>query len=49
MPRPRRTQVSIEDTPMYHCCSRVTRRASRARSRTFFEQKRARFDDLMQL
>ncbi len=27
MPRPRRTQVSIEDTPMYHCCSRVTRRA----------------------
>jgi REP element-mobilizing transposase RayT len=27
MPRPRRTQVSIEDTPWYHCCSRVTRRA----------------------
>ncbi|NRB23282.1 transposase [Shewanella sp.] len=27
MPRPRRTQVSIEDTSWYHCCSRVTRRA----------------------
>lgn len=27
MPRPRRTQVSVEDTPMYHCCSRVSRRA----------------------
>ena len=27
MPRPRRTQVSIEDTPVYHCCSRVSRRA----------------------
>ncbi|QFU23252.1 transposase [Shewanella eurypsychrophilus] len=27
MPRPRRTQVSIEDTPWYHCCSRVSRRA----------------------
>ncbi|MEC4728497.1 transposase [Shewanella sp. D64] len=27
MPRPRRTQVSIEDTPAYHCCSRVSRRA----------------------
>ncbi|WP_065187216.1 transposase [Shewanella woodyi] len=26
MPRPRRTQISIEDTPWYHC-SRVTRRA----------------------
>ncbi|WP_065188100.1 transposase [Shewanella woodyi] len=27
MPRPRRTQMSIEDTSWYHCCSRVTRRA----------------------
>ncbi|MEZ9823324.1 Mobile element protein, partial [Shewanella sp. 10N.286.45.A1] len=23
MPRPRRTLISIEDTPYYHCCSRV--------------------------
>ncbi|MGL5390527.1 MAG: Mobile element protein, partial [Shewanella sp.] len=23
MPRPRRTQISVEDTPFYHCCSRV--------------------------
>ncbi|MCL1136896.1 Mobile element protein, partial [Shewanella hafniensis] len=21
MPRPRRTQISLEDTPYYHCCS----------------------------
>ena len=27
MPRPRRTQISIEDTSWYHCCSRVCRRA----------------------
>ncbi|WP_076416718.1 transposase [Shewanella sp. UCD-KL12] len=27
MPRSRRTQISIEDTPYYHCCSRVVRRA----------------------
>ncbi len=27
MPRPRRSQISLEDTPMYHCCSRLTRRA----------------------
>lgn len=27
MPRPRRTQVSLEDTYYYHCCSRVVRRA----------------------
>jgi REP element-mobilizing transposase RayT len=27
MPRPKRSQVSVEDTPMYHCCSRVVRRA----------------------
>ncbi|WP_298776044.1 transposase [uncultured Shewanella sp.] len=27
MPRPRRTQISIEDTSYYHCCSRVVRRA----------------------
>ncbi|QGS50556.1 hypothetical protein [Shewanella putrefaciens] len=27
MPRPRRTQISVEDTPFYHCCSRVVRRA----------------------
>lgn len=27
MPRPRRTQISIEDTSVYHCCSRVSRRA----------------------
>ncbi len=26
MPRPRRTQISLEDTPYYHCCSRVVRR-----------------------
>lgn len=27
MPRPRRTQISVEDTPLYHCCNRVIRRA----------------------
>ncbi|OBT04670.1 transposase [Shewanella sp. UCD-FRSSP16_17] len=27
MPRPRRNQISLEDTPYYHCCSRVVRRA----------------------
>ena len=27
MPRPRRTQVSIEDTSWYHCCSRLCRRS----------------------
>ncbi|NRD73003.1 transposase [Shewanella sp. VB17] len=27
MPQPRRTLISIEDTPYYHCCSRVVRRA----------------------
>ncbi|MGI2092382.1 transposase [Shewanella oncorhynchi] len=27
MPRSRRTQISLEDTPYYHCCSRVVRRA----------------------
>ncbi|TRY09465.1 transposase [Shewanella hanedai] len=27
MPRPRRTQISIEDTPYYHACSRTVRRA----------------------
>ncbi len=27
MPRPRRTLISVEDTPYYHCCSRVVRRA----------------------
>ena len=27
MPQPRRTQISLEDTPYYHCCSRVVRRA----------------------
>ncbi|CAM2898047.1 transposase [Vibrio rarus] len=27
MPSPRRNQISIEDTPYYHCCSRVVRRA----------------------
>ncbi|BCV41215.1 hypothetical protein AYI73_20295 [Shewanella algae] len=27
MPRPRRTQISLEDTPYYHCCSRVVERA----------------------
>ena len=27
MPRPRRTQISLEDTPYYHCCSRVVRHA----------------------
>ncbi|AQS40325.1 hypothetical protein Sps_05256 [Shewanella psychrophila] len=27
MPRPRSSQISLEDTPYYHCCSRVVRRA----------------------
>ncbi|WP_298775591.1 transposase [uncultured Shewanella sp.] len=27
MPRPRRSLISIEATPYYHCCSRVVRRA----------------------
>ncbi|ABV88239.1 hypothetical protein [Shewanella pealeana] len=27
MPRARSTQISLEDTPYYHCCSRVVRRA----------------------
>ena len=27
MPRPRSPQISLEDTPYYHCCSRVVRRA----------------------
>ena len=27
MPRPRRTQISLEDTPYYHCCNSVVRRA----------------------
>ncbi|CAM3085077.1 transposase [Vibrio rarus] len=27
MATPRRNQISIEDTPYYHCCSRVVRRA----------------------
>ena len=27
MPRPRRTQISVEDTPFYNCCSRVVHRA----------------------
>ena len=27
MPQPRRSQISLEDTPYYHCCSRVVRRA----------------------
>ena len=26
MPQPRRSQISLEDTPYYHCCSRVVRR-----------------------
>ncbi len=26
MLRPRSTQISLEDTPYYHCCSRVIRR-----------------------
>ncbi|MRG37717.1 transposase, partial [Shewanella sp. XMDDZSB0408] len=25
MARPRQTLVSLEDTPYYHCCSRVVR------------------------
>jgi hypothetical protein len=27
MARPRKTIVSLEDTPYYHCCSRVVRKA----------------------
>ena len=27
MPQPRRSQISLEDTLYYHCCSRVVRRA----------------------
>ncbi|MDD8058550.1 Mobile element protein, partial [Shewanella sp. ER-Te-42B-Light] len=27
MARPRQTIVSLEDTPYYHCCSRVVRKA----------------------
>ncbi|WP_298772259.1 transposase [uncultured Shewanella sp.] len=27
MPRPRRSLISLEDTPYYHCCSRVVRKA----------------------
>ncbi|MGS0730399.1 transposase, partial [Shewanella sp. 0m-11] len=27
MPRARSTLISLEDTPYYHCCSRVVRRA----------------------
>ncbi len=27
MARPRNTQISLEDTPWYHCCSRTVRRA----------------------
>ena len=27
MPRPRRTQISIEDTPWYHAVSRCVRKA----------------------
>ena len=27
MPQSRRNQISLEDTPYYHCCSRVVRRA----------------------
>ena len=27
MARPRETLVSLEDTPYYHCCSRVVRKA----------------------
>ncbi|BAJ03421.1 hypothetical protein [Shewanella violacea] len=27
MPRPRSSQISLEDTPYYHCCSRLVRRA----------------------
>ncbi len=27
MARPRQTIVSLEDTPFYHCCSRVVRKA----------------------
>jgi hypothetical protein len=28
MARPRQTIVSLQDTPYYHCCSRVVRKAS---------------------
>ncbi|PKH02446.1 hypothetical protein CXF72_11605 [Psychromonas sp. MB-3u-54] len=27
MARPRQTTVSLDDTPYYHCCSRVVRKA----------------------
>jgi hypothetical protein len=49
MPRPRSTQVSLEDTPFYHCVSRTVRRAFLCGigdySGLFFEHRREWVED----